>query len=48
MKKMTTNHSEEYLFHQRCDKTSTDFEMASQFLASLFAKLHFSPPNSPF
>ena len=31
MKKMTTNHSEEYLFHQRREKTSTDFETAFDF-----------------
>ena len=24
--KMTTKHSEEYFFHQRCEKTSTNFE----------------------
>ena len=29
--KMTTNHSEEYFFHQRCERTSTNFEMASRF-----------------
>ena len=29
--KMTTKHSEEYFFHQRCEKTSTNFEMASRF-----------------
>ena len=29
--KMTTEHSEEYFFHQRCEKTSTNFEMASWF-----------------
>ena len=28
---MTTEHSEEYFFHQRCEKTSTNFEMASHF-----------------
>ena len=26
--KMTTKHSEECSFHQRCEKTSTNFEMA--------------------
>ena len=31
LKKMTTKHSEEYFFHQRCEKTSTNFEMASRF-----------------
>ena len=30
-KKMTTKQSEEYFFHQRCEKTSTNFEMASRF-----------------
>ena len=30
-KKMTTKHSEEYFFLQRCEKMSTNFEMASQF-----------------
>ena len=29
--KMTTKHSEENFFHQHCEKTSTNFEMASQF-----------------
>ena len=29
--KMTTKHSEEYFFHQRCDKTLANFEMASRF-----------------
>ena len=29
--KMTTKHSEEYFFHQRCEKTSANFEMASRF-----------------
>ena len=29
--KMTTKRSEEYFFHQRCEKTSTNFEMASWF-----------------
>ena len=29
--KMTTKHSEKYFFHQRCEKTSTNFEMASRF-----------------
>ena len=28
--KMTTKHSEEYFFHQRCEETSTNFEMASR------------------
>ena len=28
-KKMTTKQSEEYFFHQRCEKTSANFEMAS-------------------
>ena len=31
LKKMTTKDSEEYFFHQRCEKTSTNFEMASRF-----------------
>ena len=30
-KKMTTKHSEEYFLHQHCEKTSTNFEMASRF-----------------
>ena len=29
--KMTTKHCEEYFFHQHCEKTSTNFEMASRF-----------------
>ena len=29
--KMTTKHSEEYFLHQRCEKTSTNFVMASRF-----------------
>ena len=29
--KMTTKHPEEYFFHQRCEKTSANFEMASRF-----------------
>ena len=29
--KMTTKHSEECFFHQRCEKRSTNFEMASRF-----------------
>ena len=29
--KMTTKHSEEYFFHQRCEKRSTNFEMDSRF-----------------
>ena len=29
--KMTTKHSEEYFLHQRCEKRSTNFEMASRF-----------------
>ena len=29
--KMTAKHFEEYLFHQRCEKTSTNLEMASRF-----------------
>ena len=37
--KMTTKHSEEYFIHQRCEKTSTNFEMA---------KIHCSSPNSLF
>ena len=28
---ITTKHSEEYFFHQRCEKTSTNFETASRF-----------------
>jgi len=44
--KMTTKHSEEYFFHPRCEKTSTNFEMASRFkLAAYIVRLfdsHFS------
>ena len=29
--KKTTKHSEEYFFHQRCEKTSTNLEIASRF-----------------
>ena len=40
LKKMKTNHSEEYFFHQRCEKTSTNFEMASPFwLAAYIVRL---------
>ena len=38
--KMTTKRSVEYFFHQRCKKTSTNFEMASQFrLAAYIVRL---------
>ena len=40
LKKMTTKHSEECFFHQRCEKTSTYFEMASRFwLAAKIVRL---------
>ena len=30
--KMTTKYSEEYFFHQRCEKTSTKFEIGLSIL----------------
>ena len=33
---MTTKQSEEYFFHQRCEKTSTNFEMAYDYLILTF------------
>jgi len=52
--KNDNKHSEEHFFHQRCEKTSTYFEMAYDYLIFTFywfisaGKNHFSPPNSPF
>ena len=34
--KMTTKHSEEYFFHQRCEKTSTNCKMASRFWLAIW------------
>ena len=34
--KMTTKQPEEYFFHQRCEKTSTNFEMAYDYLILTF------------
>ena len=31
IEKMTTKHTEEYFFHQSCEKMSTNLEMASRF-----------------
>ena len=34
--KMTTKESEEHFFHQRCEKTSTNLEMAYDYLILTF------------
>ena len=46
--KMRTKQSEEYFFHQRCEKTSTNFEMAYDYLILTFYWFILTGQNGEF